>query len=588
VRVYNAQAEKLLLCAMLERRRLRQYALQHLHEDLFGSDVIREIYIRMQKLMEMGKPVPSVSVMVTDPGLSPAASTALKLNPRERAKLVSFKPSDVDHSLDQIRYYYQVRVLYETQKWIAEQFETPAQVNMDEMKAEIQQRLLSMDVYDEVSENLQIIGHGGNISDDYLREQLSRKRKRTVPTGYSVIDDKAKWSRGNMVLLTAKRGQGKSLLAKSLGLSHFRQGQNVLTVNMEMERWEYLCRLFAQETPFTHDQLREGLATSKQIEKAVAAKKRLDRDGMAFRDPDTGELRPCRWGLRTITRPNYTPAMLHNELRYQGYDVVIIDYINLFKQENKDLWASLYSHTKYLKMMAKDLGILLYILAQLTDEGRAKYARAAEEDSDAWLYWEINRGTPSVKMFHGKARHYKPYSFPLVFRHYNMEFAEEIDIGLVCSNDQCRSTFKKQDPKGKDDGFEDAKPVVSHDELDDISENIAKYKRIAKNQKKTERQRQSAKVKLKELTLRGELLEAGICPNCRRKVRGTNKVVEHRLVDEMMLLEELASKDEEEHQHHVDELEAARKGKGGTSDRRLTHQDLVSAQTEGWKDNDSD
>jgi replicative DNA helicase len=568
LKLYSAPSEKMLVCALLERPELRRKYLQHIHEDLFGTKTCREVYTRMISIQEQGRKVPTVGVMAHDPGLTPAAQTLLKIDSRDRVKLQNFRPTDMDHCLDQVRYYYKVRVLYEMNKYVAETFEGNAIANMDEVQAEIQQRLLTMEVYDEVEQNLQIIGEGANITDEYMDEHLNPETLRVLPTGYQVIDDRAKWTRGNMVLLTAKRGQGKSLLAKSLGLSHFRMGQNVMTVNLEMEKWEYLCRLFAETTPFTHDELRGGLAP-KDIKIAKGYKKRLDFEGMGRTIPDpadpTGEKtikQPCRWALRTVTRPNYTPLQLHNELRHQGYHVVIIDYINLFKQVHKDLWQSLYAHTKYLKMMAKELGILLYVLAQLTDDGRAKYARAAEEDSDAWLYWEINRGSPQCNFFHGKARHYKPFSFPLIFNYHNMAFVEPHTIGSICKNQKCRAQF----PKG--------------DELD-------QWIRDRRNPTDW-----GMKQDQKRFEGRGfKLLEAGKCPMCQtfewdrknkeylldangRKIRKT-----YALEDHMNLLVTTAEKDADEHQKHVDETEAARRG-ATDGDRRRQHQERVHQQNE--------
>ena len=284
MKLYNAPSEKLLVCALLERPDLRRNAVQHVHEHLFGDKNSREVYERMLAIQEQGRKVPTVGVMAQDPGLTPAAQTLLKLDPRDRVKLQNFRTSDIDHCLDQVRYYYKVRVLYEMSKYVGETFEGNAIANMDEVQAEIHERMLTMDVFDEVTQNLQIIGHGANIGDDYMREHLSEKTVKTIPTGLGVIDDRAKWTKGNMILLTAKRGQGKSLLAKSLGLSHFRQGQNVMPVNLELEKWEYLCRLFAETTPFTHDELRAGL-NDKDVKKALGCKKRLDLEGMRFRVP---------------------------------------------------------------------------------------------------------------------------------------------------------------------------------------------------------------------------------------------------------------------------------------------------------------
>jgi replicative DNA helicase len=568
LKLYNAPSEKLLVCSLLERPKLRRYALQHIHEDLFGDRNAREVYERMLAIQQQGKKVPTVGVMAQDPGLTPAAQTLLKLDPRDRVKLQNFRPSDIDHCLDQIRYYYKCRVLYEMNKYVAETFEGNAIADMEEVQAEIHERMLTMDVFDEVTQNLQIIGYGANISDEYMREHLSKKTVRTVPTGLGVIDDRAKWTRGNMILLTAKRGQGKSLFAKSLGLSHFRQGQNVMTVNLEMEKWEYLCRLFAETTPFEHDDLRAGLDDD-DVKIALGHKKRLDFDGMRWEDPETGERKPCRWALRTVTRPNFTPAQLHNELRHQGYDVVIIDYINLFKQEHKDLWQSLYAHTKYLKMMAKDLGILLYVLAQLSDEGRAKYARAAEEDSDAWLYWEISRGNPECKFFHGKARHYKPYSFPLVFDYFNMAFVEPHNIGLICSNNKCRAGFP-------------------------LGDELAQWIRDRRNPTTYEEKRDAKR--LGEVGLKCLERTPAQCPMCRYYKKDEDKeyvlndkgrriIKTHKLVDHLELLQSQAEKDAEEHQRHIDEVEADR-GQANRRQRGQRHEEALREQQE--RDNASD
>ncbi len=576
MKLYNAPSEKLLVCALLERPELRRKYLQHIHEDLFGTKTCREVYTRMISIQEQGRKVPTVGVMAHDPGLTPAAQTLLKIDSRDRVKLQNFRPSDMDHCLDQVRYYYKVRVMYEMTKYVAETFESNALANMDEVQAEVQQRLLSMDVFDEVEQNLQIIGHGANITDEYLDEHLSEETLRVVPTGYSCIDDRAKWTRGNMILLTAKRGQGKSLLAKSLGLSHYRMGQNVMTVNLEMEKWEYLCRLFAETTPFTHDELRAGLK-KKDIRIAKGAKKRLDFEGMMRKVPDPTDPKgermikaPCRWALRTVTRPNYTPAQLHNELRHQGYHVVIIDYINLFKQVHKDLWQSLYAHTKYLKMMAKDLGVLLYVLAQLTDDGRAKYARAAEEDSDAWLYWEINRGSPISNFFHGKARHYKPFSFPLVFNYHNMAFVEESTIGTICKNPKCRAQFPKGDELRQ--WIRDRRNPTDWGQKQDAE-------RLGKSGLK--------------------LLEAGRCPRCVdfRRDRdgeyllddnGKKKRKTFPLEDHMAQLVTTAQKDAEEHQKHVDETEAARAAAGNAPARRRHNEALAEQAAKDKKQDNQD
>ena len=65
MKLYNAISEKMLVCALLERPRLRQRALQHVHEDLFGDESAREVYVRMLSLQMQGKKVPTVGVMAS-------------------------------------------------------------------------------------------------------------------------------------------------------------------------------------------------------------------------------------------------------------------------------------------------------------------------------------------------------------------------------------------------------------------------------------------------------------------------------------------------------------------------------------------
>jgi len=441
----------MLLAAIMERPQLRSFILSRCQADLFGSDVTREIFDRLIFLGQQGEEIVSAGVMAQDPGLSDAARTTLQLTSKDRVKLRQYTKQDLARLVDITKYYYKKRVLYEETKWIAERLASQKMANMGEIQAHMQQCITQMDQYDDVTKGLAILGRGGNVSDSYLRSQLTQEGGLILPTGLTVFDERGHISKGNMVLLTAKRGQGKSILAKSLGLQHFWKGCNVYTVNMEMEKWEYLARLFAEVSNFSHDRIRRGFikkeikpildkATGRQAfdkltgKPLVTEKIRVNEEALKRllaqrRKIDAyGEKHKCRWVLRTVTTPLYTPQMLHQELKNQGFDVVIIDYINLFHQGKKELWEAIYANTKYLKMMAKELGVVIYVLGQLTEEGRAKYARAAEEDADVWWHWEINMGNPIVKFFHGKARHYKPFSFELIFDGRNARFIERKDI----------------------------------------------------------------------------------------------------------------------------------------------------------------
>jgi replicative DNA helicase len=424
VKLYDPKAELFMLCAMIERRNLRPYSYSKLSPEMFGSKVGREVFERMLVLHDRGQEVKSIVVMSHDPGLTNSAQTMLKLDDRERHRVRNLVKSDVDQMLDTLRYYFKKRVVYEVVKDTTEKLSGTREVDMrGEVQGRLHTALAEMDQFDDLSQAYTHIGKGGNLSDAEIIEHLRKDKSKVLKTGFSSYDERGHLSRGNLMLLTAQKGQGKSLLAKSLGVSMFYQNYNVCTVNLEMEKWEYLYRLFAEVSPYSHDELRKGWEWTnkgkKKIDKILSQRRSLDFRGMSH---------DCRWSLRTVNSPTFTPQKLHQELKHQGYHVVIIDYINLFKRVQRDLWDSIYQHSKYLKMMAKDLNCLVVVLGQLTEEGRAKYARAAEEDADVWLHWELNRGQPIVKFFHGKARHYNPFSFELVFDGRKVRFVEKDEL----------------------------------------------------------------------------------------------------------------------------------------------------------------
>jgi replicative DNA helicase len=406
--VHNFRAEKLLLCTLLEKKHLRQDFYHRLQPELFGTSVGREICERMLALSTYGKEIPTCGVMTEDPGLSEESRIILKLDRTDREKIKAIHRGDVESLIEQLVYFYQKRVVYEAVKHASEKLNTDAMIDMQEVRQEVQASFSQMDNLGPKDEGIRALGRDGNMDDAYLREHLKEGgHKSVLKTAFPSIDDRATWSRGNMIMLTAMRGHGKSVLVKSLGLRHFQQqNHSVFICSMEMEEWEYVARAMSEITKVPHDKFRRQSVSKAELDNILDVRRCVDELGME---------KNARWTLKTVKSPNYTPALLHQELKHQGYDVVIVDYLNLFKRGKRELWDAIYDHTKYLKMMAKDLGVLLYVVGQLNEEGRAKYAKAAEEDADAWIYWSLEPGQPIVKFFHGKARHYPPFSFKLVF-----------------------------------------------------------------------------------------------------------------------------------------------------------------------------
>lgn len=415
MKVISFTTEKTILCGMLENSQVLKRALPQLNVELFGNDFSREIFERLLFYLGEGKNLPSAKIFSQDPGLSSGAAQTLNIELNEKKKLRELKNEDVDHCIETLKYYYQTRTIYEMEKEVAEKLKSPRKVDIKEIKSYIQDRLAALDNYDNAS-SYKIIGQGSNLTDAYMTKNLSKQTRKMIPTGMPTLDSRiGGFLPGNVVLLTAMRGEGKSLLAKSLGLSHFYQKQNVFVANMEMGEWEYLVRVFAEVSQFSHAKLRQGFNAKKNIQKVLAEKRKINGWGIKNQ---------CRFTIKTVCDPFYNMTSLHNEFKYHSYQVGVLDYLNLINNNNKELWAGIYAATKFAKLMAKDLGIVFYIIAQLNDDDHAKYARSSEEDADVWWKWKYERNNPWVTIKQEKARDYDPFDFKLLFDATNLRFVD--------------------------------------------------------------------------------------------------------------------------------------------------------------------
>lgn len=328
MKVISFPTEKTLLCGMLENPMVFKRALPHLNTELFGNDFSREIFDRILFYLGEGRNLPSAKIFSQDPGLSAGASQTLNVELAEKKRLRELSKDDVDHCIENLRYYYQKRTIYEMEKEVADQLKSPKKVNIKEVRSYIQDRLAALDSYDNAG-SYKIIGQGSNITDAYLIKNLSKQTRKMIPTGFPSVDSRiGGFLPGNVILLTAMRGEGKSLLAKSIGLSHFYQKQNVFVANMEMGEWEYLVRIFAEVSQFSHAKLRQGFNSKKNIQKVLAEKRRIN---------GWGARNKCRFTIKTVSDAAYTMMSLHNEFKYHNYQVGVLDYLNLIKTNQKEI-----------------------------------------------------------------------------------------------------------------------------------------------------------------------------------------------------------------------------------------------------------
>jgi replicative DNA helicase len=418
--MYAMKSERSILLALLDHDRASAYICKRLADpNEFGFAPHRKIYQRYLYLLKAGKaPRGSLSFM-EDPGLDDEARGALDVKDSVREQAARLGKADVKQFLETLTYYRRKRILHATCLKVGEELDSDQEIDIDALARTLQSGATKALNSDSVSSQT-TLGARATLHRAEVLQAMKPNSNEILKTGIRVIDERiGGFARTNMVAISAPRGGGKSVLAKTLALSHFYQGQSVYVANLEMGKWEYLTRLFAETTDFLHAELRQGLPSLEDRKKVAKSLDEINAFGHAHN---------CRLTLDTVQDPKFTPEKMLQSLVNQGYDIVIVDYVNMFYGEHKDVWQNVYNASKFCKGIAKRLKCVVYLLTQLTDDDQAKYARALEEDADAWFMWRYVPGDPTVPIENKKGRSYDPFTASLVWDRTKTLFVDRRDL----------------------------------------------------------------------------------------------------------------------------------------------------------------
>lgn len=179
-----------------------------------------------------------------------------------------------------------------------------------------------------------------------------------IPTGIKKLDEARVMPRkGNLILIAALRHVGKTALARQLALNAGRDGHKVLCFFAESADMDEAISTMAASTrkptaEFMKNPVNNGIVSAIM-----------------------GQLRNPIPNIRIDTEPRLTVELIELRCRYlkqtQGLDVVFCDNLQYFaskqgfKGETRE--QSLSSQALRLKHLARELGIVIYLLCQLND-----------------------------------------------------------------------------------------------------------------------------------------------------------------------------------------------------------------------------
>lgn len=255
-----------------------------------------------------------------------------------------------------------------------------------------------------------------DVDDEFSLEELGKCYKRNksnsiIPTGIKPIDDSIDgYSRKELIIITAKKGDGKSAFMLNTSLNQYKAGYNVLSFNLELSHFQFWCRALSCMSGVKHNLVRKFELTKvmkKKIVKGIiktfvipeyqeaaiiyANKERL------YKYMYNQSLLFLKLKRRFKFRPNQFILKAPADLKLKdipliikkagNIDIIYVDYLDWLSPDvSKNKWESLGQASRYLKKIAKSFDIAVVVAAQLNDDATdTKYSHGITEDADLGL-----------------------------------------------------------------------------------------------------------------------------------------------------------------------------------------------------------
>ena len=238
-----------------------------------------------------------------------------------------------------------------------------------------------------------------------------------LETGFLDLDRLLRLRNGELTILAARPGNGKTALGGALFRHAVLNGSAALFVSLEMSRVELTERFLAAEAGIDTRRLRDGRLSEGQWERLAAARRSLDCPRSHIDDEPSQRMFRIAAAARRL------------KLRH-GISLVVIDYLQLIQPESERVprHEQVAGISRRLKLLARELSLPVVVLAQLNraSEDRAgqrprlsdlRESGALEQDADAVVL--IHKETPdarSVEVIVAKQRNGPTGGFNLTWR----------------------------------------------------------------------------------------------------------------------------------------------------------------------------
>jgi replicative DNA helicase len=207
-----------------------------------------------------------------------------------------------------------------------------------------------------------------------------------IKTGFPELDKSCKgFHGGEMIVIAARPGMGKTNLAINLAWTAIKQNKSVLYISLEMSSNELMHRIASQAMSIDY----EGVQTAQLGESDVGHK--ITSFATEYMNVP----------LHINDKAMQTMASIRREAkkikRKSGLDMIVIDHIGLVTAKSDSMYQRMTDISREIKLLAKDLDVPVIALTQLNRAIEQRHGArpklsdlrdsgAIEQDADAVIF----------------------------------------------------------------------------------------------------------------------------------------------------------------------------------------------------------
>lgn len=386
--------------------KVASYLLGTLRDQHFHSGAGKEVFKRILAVARKtgaGK-APEYDDLCSDPAISEQARKLLYKEIKGKTPKNKVAAKRLHERLDSYR---KLRVMYFHAEAVINSMSENDSLDIDTMVDEMADKLTELRSNTHEAQFYHM-GVGGNM-EKLVEDILLGETEPVIPTGFKAWDDvNGGFLRGSFVVVAASTGGGKSTVANALLKNQADRGYRTCMVPLEMTAKATMARTLSAMTGIEVGRMVQGKLTDNEKKKAW---KKFKKNNARMVEIES------RYSIY-VPGQDMTLEEILFVLKPYEYDVICIDYISLLKgiDADENSVKQLGATSRSAKIFANATDTILVMCAQLSDEGKVKYARAITENADVawlWTYSDENRETGLLDIRTTKSRNLNPINFQL-------------------------------------------------------------------------------------------------------------------------------------------------------------------------------